>query len=303
MRLVTASEYADLDRPGLEWVVPDYMPKPSLILLLGPPKVGKSYFALQVALQIAQGGQVLGQPARQGPVLYFQFDTSEAVWRKRFIDLRKAGVSLEGQMLMVHPENNLRSCNIMEPDTYKWWRTAIEMAQPSAIVIDVYREIHNMDENDSTAGKKVGDQLMSIVRGHPTLLIHHTPKIDLDVLDPDNVRPVNLARGSSYLAGKADAIWLLGKHRFWVESRFGESFHTEVVRNAANLWDFPLMGQGEKLAALCGEFPTKTHSQIADIALARYNTPKQSYYRWLESSPPCAVHAPIAASVASDVTG
>lgn len=306
MELVTAEEYALMDRPGLEWVLPGYIPTPSLVMLLGEPKVGKSFLALQLAFAIAHGTTFLGKEPKQGPVLYLQFDTSETVWRERLRDMRKYQ-DISGPMIMVHPDHNLQGVDIRKIKIREWWREAIEKAKPVLIIVDVLREVHDANENDSTEMKVVGDFLISMLKNKAALILHHTPKLRAakdDDGEPVPIRPVNTARGSSYLTGKVDAFWLLHENQLWVTSRFSESFNTLAERQTTGIWKFPYLDIGGKLIALCHEFPTLTHSQISEIAVERYGQThgitKANYYRWL-ASVQCP-HTQITTPVTSPVT-
>ena len=55
----TGPELADTDFPPLQWIVPDLVPA-GLSLLVGAPKVGKSWAGLDIALAVASGGMALG---------------------------------------------------------------------------------------------------------------------------------------------------------------------------------------------------------------------------------------------------
>jgi RecA-family ATPase len=57
----------------LQYHVPGVIPEGSS-LLVGPPKIGKSWFVLAVALAVASGGRVLGLPVEQRPVLYLALE-------------------------------------------------------------------------------------------------------------------------------------------------------------------------------------------------------------------------------------
>ncbi len=60
--------------PPLRWIVPDLIPA-GLSLLVGAPKVGKSWAALDVALAVAAGGKALGGIAVEaGGVLYLALE-------------------------------------------------------------------------------------------------------------------------------------------------------------------------------------------------------------------------------------
>jgi hypothetical protein len=48
VRSVSFSDYAAIERPSLDWLIPGVLPRPGLVLLLGEPFAGKSYLAVRV---------------------------------------------------------------------------------------------------------------------------------------------------------------------------------------------------------------------------------------------------------------
>jgi replicative DNA helicase len=65
---LSASDLMDLELPELQWTIPGVLPQ-GFTLLAGRPKLGKSFLAMNMALAIAQGGQVLGENVEAGDVL------------------------------------------------------------------------------------------------------------------------------------------------------------------------------------------------------------------------------------------
>src|SRR5690625_3898471 len=60
-----------------EWVIPGLAPE-GFGLLTGPPKIGKSWFALSVSLGSAAGGKVLGRiDVKARPVLYLALEDGD----------------------------------------------------------------------------------------------------------------------------------------------------------------------------------------------------------------------------------
>ena len=232
--LVTLDEYVTLPRPNLEWIVQDLIPRPGLILLLGEAKSGKSFLALQLALAISKGEKFLNKTTTKSKVLFLQFDTSELVWRERMRKIQDAGVSLSSNIYMLHPATQPKGMNILDQKLNGYLRDAIRDCNPDVIIFDVLREIHNGDEQDSTAMKMVGDQLMSLLDGRAGIVLHHPKK--LGELPP---KVIDSARGSSYLAGKADAVWLLHQGILHIESRLEHSEQHRAVRMENGLWRFP----------------------------------------------------------------
>ncbi len=74
----TGTELASTDFPPLRWIVPNLVPA-GLSLLVGAPKVGKSWAALDVALAVAAGGKALGAVSvEQGDVLFLALEDGPA---------------------------------------------------------------------------------------------------------------------------------------------------------------------------------------------------------------------------------
>lgn len=232
IRTVSLTEYTTLERPSLNWLIPGLLPKPGMLLLLGEPFAGKSFLAFQLALSLAQGRMFLHQKCHPSRVLYLQFDPSELVWRDRILSIQKAGIDLSGPVMMVHPDDNRRNVHILSLDHQKFIQECLDQAQPDVVIIDVLREIHSCDEQDSTQMKQVGDVLMQLFHGYALVLIHHTRKLDSD----KPIEVINASRGSSYITGKADATWLIHQNRLHIVSRFGSPTVHTMERLPCGLW-------------------------------------------------------------------
>jgi len=233
-RILTTTEYLETPRPNLTWLIDRQLPHPGMLLLEGPPKSGKSFLAFHLARNISQGKPFLGWATKQSKVLYLQFDTSELIWRERLQKIQSSGVDLSGSLYTVHPDDMLLPINILNPQHYEWLRKVVTDCDPELVILDVFREIHSADENDSTHMKVVGDMLISIFRGRSLILVHHSKKIPDDVFEPD---PAQVARGSSYLTGKVDALWLLYKNKLFIQSRTSEPLTVSLKQSSpSGLW-------------------------------------------------------------------
>lgn len=63
--------------PPLQWAVPGLIPE-GFGLLIGPPKLGKSWFVLGLMLAVSSGGRALGRiPVDQRPVLYLALEDGD----------------------------------------------------------------------------------------------------------------------------------------------------------------------------------------------------------------------------------
>lgn len=232
VRTVSLGDYITLERPTLNWLIPGLLPKPGMLLLIGEPFAGKSFMAFQLGLMLAQGGMFLHKKCRQSRVLYLQFDPSELVWRDRILSIQKAGVNLSGPLMMVHPDDNRRNMHILLSEHQRFIHECLEASQPDVVIVDVLREIHSCDEQDSTQMKQVGDVLMQIFHGYALVLLHHTRKQEAD----KPIEVINASRGSSYMTGKADATWMLHQSKLYTVSRFSQPETHQLERLPCGLW-------------------------------------------------------------------
>lgn len=282
MEVVTLEQYAGMDRPDIQWLVRGLLPMPGFALLLGQPKSGKSFLALQLALAVAKGQDFMGHAATQGRVLYLQFDTSEMVWRDRLQGLREEGHDIAGQVYMIDPKYQPTWANVLQQETQQAISQAVEKCDPSLIVIDVLREIHSSDENDSTEMKIVCDVLRRLTHGRAVLLLHHTHKLGA-VEEPD---PISCLRGSSYVAGMAETIWLVHKNLLYVSPRFTETEVLDLRQGAGGFFSFPhaqaYSDKTKKVLALCAANPTLGHNKIAQLADVQYGMSRRTFFRHLD---------------------
>ena len=221
-----------------EWLVPGYFPKPGLLMILGEPRAGKSFLALQLALTLAQGKTLLPSlpPTTPKRVLYFYFDkTGPFAFQDRLQQLSLSGVDISGHLYMIHPCDKIPHANLLEKNCYGYFEAIIAEANPDVIVFDVLREFHNAEENDSTSMKPFGDALSKLGEHKGIILVHHTKKLDY----PGRTGPVKnieASRGSNYITGKADATWLIHDNVLQTESNFAEAKRFHLARAKNGLW-------------------------------------------------------------------
>src|ERR1700674_538103 len=84
---IKASELLKKVLPEHRWAVRGVLAE-GLGLLVGRPKIGKSWLALNVAVAIASGGRALGQiPVEAGDVLYLALEDNERRLRSRLTSI------------------------------------------------------------------------------------------------------------------------------------------------------------------------------------------------------------------------
>ena len=239
MRLITLDEYITMPRPDIYWLVKEMVPKPSFILVIGAPKSGKSTLALQLASCVAKGAAFMGRPVMHtSKTIYIQFDMSEFEWRYVLTQMQNGGAELAlSSITTFHPDEPLTPMNILDRGKYQMLTDAVAMCpEANIVVLDVLREMHDGDEDNSGVMKIVGDALMQLVKGRTLILLHHTRKLPPDV-DLSAIDPVQEARGSSYLAGKAGAVWLVHDNSLIEKGRFAPKRVVPMYRHPqTGLW-------------------------------------------------------------------
>lgn len=65
LKLWTATELIQTDFPEPTWLIPGILHEGGLLLLAGKPKIGKSWFALNIACELSKGGTVCGIQAEK----------------------------------------------------------------------------------------------------------------------------------------------------------------------------------------------------------------------------------------------
>lgn len=68
------------------WAIPGLLPE-GLSMLVGKPKMGKSWMALDIALSVCSGGTVLGEQTEQGDVLYLALEDNQRRLQERIAKL------------------------------------------------------------------------------------------------------------------------------------------------------------------------------------------------------------------------
>jgi len=81
---LSARELMKLQFPPKREIIKDIIPA-GCIILVGAPKVGKSWFVLQAATAVASGSDFLGSPTEQGDVLYLALEDGFARLQSRLM--------------------------------------------------------------------------------------------------------------------------------------------------------------------------------------------------------------------------
>jgi hypothetical protein len=191
----------------LRWAVEPFLPE-GVTLIAGKPGIGKSYFALNLALAVATGGKALGSlSVEQGPVLYLGLEDSERRMQERIACEWEDEAEWPDDLHFVHE-------NVPRIDTgllqcLEDWLTDHQRAR--LVVIDMLAEIRPPRRTNGdwyAEDMALGHALSRLAhRYHIAILVlHHTNRLR----NADD--PLDMVNGTTGLTGGADvkAVLLRG---------------------------------------------------------------------------------------------
>jgi AAA domain/FaeA-like protein len=192
------------DFPPLRYHLPGVIPEGSN-LLVGPPKIGKSWFVLALGLAAAAGGRVLGQSVDARPVLYLALEDGHRRLQSRcrtLLDTDRIPAAFE-YMTTVQPG--------LVVVTIEAWLARHPAAEP-LVVLDTLGKIMPpalIGESSYSRDYRVGGVLKGLADGQPgsALVVNHH---DRKAGSEDFVDKVS---GTNGLAGAADTIIVVARQR------------------------------------------------------------------------------------------
>jgi RecA-family ATPase len=190
--------------PPLSYAVPGLIPEGS-VLLVGAPKIGKSWLVLAIALAVAEGGRALGIEVPRRPVLYLALEDGHRRLQDRCRRLL-AGDPIPEQFQYI---------TMIEPgrvgDTIAAW-IHWHQEPPPLVILDTLGKVlppTQFGEDRYQRDYRIGTALKRIMDTYPgaTLLVnHHDRKANADDF-------VDAVSGTHGLAGAADTIIVLARDR------------------------------------------------------------------------------------------
>lgn len=188
-----------------EWAVPSLIPE-GFGLLTGPPKAGKSWAVLGIALAVAKGGTVLGGiEVDARPVLYLALEDGDKRLQKRCRKLLSGGA-------IPHDFHHVTQVPpVPVTDLIRAWVSQHSDAKP-LVVLDTLGKVmppSTPGESAYSRDYRVGSRLKSVVDDFPgsaLVVVHHTRKAEgADWMDSTS--------GTQGLNGAADFTINLSRRR------------------------------------------------------------------------------------------
>lgn len=199
--------------PPVRWAVENVIPE-GVTLFAGRPKIGKSWWLLNVALAVASGGVALGAiKVEPGSVLYLALEDGARRLKDRIRQLLKAQGMAMPEGITFATAGNWPRVNEGGLDHLAAWLDA--HADARLIIVDTLAKFRtettgHRNAYDEDYGALGAVQNLAIGRGVAVLASTHTrkPKAggeDADLLDE--------TQGSTGLTGAADAVLVLRRPR------------------------------------------------------------------------------------------
>lgn len=192
------------DFPPVRWTVPGVIPEGST-LFVGPPKIGKSWFLLELCLALALGGRTLGMQVDRRPVLYLALEDGDRRLQDRCRRL------LAGEPIPAGFEYVTRCQPGMVLATVAEWLARHPDDAP-VVVLDTLGRVmppalpgESSYQRDYRVGAAL-KRLVDDVPGASLVTAHHDRKAE-------SVDFIDAVSGSNGLAGSADTIVLLSRAR------------------------------------------------------------------------------------------
>jgi hypothetical protein len=191
--------------PDLAYAVPELIPE-GLTLLVGPPKIGKSWLILGMLLAVAAGGVALGTIRLHRPrrVLYLALEDGDRRMQDRCRQLLH-GDPIPGLYTYLTRADPMTILPTIEAYLQRYQETALVVVDTLGKVMPQALPQETMYQRDY----RIGGRLKAVADSRPGLalvVVHHDRKAGAE----DFVERVS---GSHGLAGSADTVVVLSRDR------------------------------------------------------------------------------------------
>lgn len=198
---ILATEY-----PPIDWIIEDHL-APGLTFLVGKPKVGKSWLALQLALSVLTGGKMFDRDVKAGRVLILALEDNE----RRLSDrMKKQNWKVKPGMVDFLMADSFRDqISALNTGGGKRLLKFIEKKKYRLVIVDTFSRAIQGDQLDPAemTGAVGALQQYALSKGIALVIVDHMPK------NSQSQNPIDHVYGSVAKAGVTDALWGLYKEQ------------------------------------------------------------------------------------------
>ncbi|MBV6400838.1 MAG: hypothetical protein CNIPEHKO_01132 [Anaerolineales bacterium] len=207
IKTIDAATILKNEYPPIDWIVKDYL-APGLAFLVGKPKVGKSWLALQLALSVLTGGKMFDRDVKKGRVLILALEDNE---RRLHARMKQQGWDevKPGSVDFMMAEHFRDQITALNTGGGKRLLKYIEKKKYRLVIVDTFSRAIQGDQLDpAEMTKAVGDlQQYALDKGVSLVIVDHMPK------NSPSQNPIDHLYGSVAKAGVADLLWGLYKEQ------------------------------------------------------------------------------------------
>jgi hypothetical protein len=205
--LVDAPEFLSTVSPDIDWLVEGLIQRGANGFICAPPKLGKSWLAVDLVLSLALGLPWVGfdVPAPVRTALITREDNAALTrWRMDRLLAGKNSTRADlGGRLYVNSRDQSPAFRLDETELFTPMIAELKAVQPEFVILDVFNILHGADENDNTEMRTILERLNQLQRevGCAIGVVHHFNKTAEGSL-------TQRLRGAGSIAGWAE--WLIG---------------------------------------------------------------------------------------------
>lgn len=215
--LYSFEEYMELGGEPIEYLIDELLPKGSFTLVSGPPKVGKSFLTILMAISLATGREFMGRKvaAPQKVLFVEEEDVAQLVVQRlkqlcKGLNLTKEEKATLKDNLFFWPRNGLLISVKTDGLLVCELNDDIKKINADVVIVDVLALIHDGDENnvrDMTVVLKTLVAYQDANEGLTMVILHHTNK------QASAKGTMTSIRGSSAISGRTDNALFLNKEK------------------------------------------------------------------------------------------
>lgn len=283
--IFSAATLMAADLPPVEWVVNGLLPE-GVTLLVGKPKLGKSWLGFGLGVAVAAGGVALGKkPVEQGSVLYLALEDNKRRLQKRLGKLLLG--EAPGELHMATEWSRLDEGGLAALRT---WLS--EHPDARLVVVDTLAKIRPRQKGQNVYAEDYGalEGLLPLAAefGVAIVVVHHTRKMAA-------ADPLDEISGSTGLSAGVDGALVLKRDRGKADAVLHvDGRDIEEPAELALKWDsetagWTLVGDAEEyrmseerkaIFTVLGEsMEPMTPADVADALGKNRNTLKQRLWR------------------------
>jgi hypothetical protein len=206
LKTIDSATILSTEYPPIDWVVPDYL-APGLTFLVGKPKVGKSWLALQLALAVLTGGKMFDKDITPGRVLILALEDNERRLNDR---MRKQGWQvMPGGVDFMMSDTFREQITALNAGGGKRLLRFIEKSKYRLVIVDTFSRAIQGDQLDAgEMTEAIGPlQQYALAKGVALVIVDHMPKNSI------SSNPIDHVYGSVGKAGVTDLLWGLYKEQ------------------------------------------------------------------------------------------